>query len=107
MSDVFTDIGGIEASAGYGGTNLSGGMKKIIFLVRSLLKNKDKTLVYIFDEPVTGLDEITRDNVFNMIDTECKGKTIIYISHNQHYFKNINIIPLKQNNTSPSPTVSK
>jgi ABC-type multidrug transport system fused ATPase/permease subunit len=77
---VFSDIpDGIMASAGVNGGNLSLGMQKTVILVRGILKRN--SVVYIFDEPVAGLDSNTRQKIMNMINTECAGKTVICVSH--------------------------
>ena len=65
-----------------GGNNLSLGMQKIIILVRGVIKSK-KSLIIFFDEPLAGLDEITRKKVIKMILKECKGKTVIVITHDK------------------------
>ena len=60
------------------GKNISFGMQKVIFLMRGILKNSD---VYIFDEPLTGIDKNTRFNVIKLIDDYTKNKTLIIITH--------------------------
>lgn len=60
------------------GKNISLGMQKIIYLIRSILRDY---YVYIFDEPLTSLDKNTRSNVIKMIDENTIGKTVIIITH--------------------------
>ena len=67
------------------GKNISMGMQKIIYLVRNILN--DKYCVYIFDEPLTSLDENTKDSVIKMIDENTKGKTVIVITHDKQILK--------------------
>ena len=77
---VFSDIqGGIDAEAGVRGANLSLGMAKTVIVLRGLLRKGVK--VYLFDEPVAGLDAQTRRKIMNMITAECKGKTVICVTH--------------------------
>ena len=77
---VFSDIqGGIDAEAGVRGANLSLGMAKTVIVLRGLLRKGVK--VYLFDEPVAGLDAQTRRKIMNMIAAECKGKTVICVTH--------------------------
>lgn len=77
---VFSDIqGSIDAEAGVRGANLSLGMAKTVIVLRGLLRKGVK--VYLFDEPVAGLDAQTRRKIMNMITTECKGKTVICVTH--------------------------
>ena len=44
---------------------------------------KPKAKIYIFDEPLAGLDKNTREKIMKMITTECKDSTIICITHNK------------------------
>ena len=79
---VFSDVDqDINSNAGVNGGNLSLGMQKTVIVVRGLLKTEAK--IYIFDEPVAGLDPGTRGKIMNMIKTECSGKTIICVTHLQ------------------------
>lgn len=63
------------------GKNISMGMQKIIYLVRSILNNK--YCVYIFDEPLSSLDENNRSSVIKMIEENTKNKTVIVITHDK------------------------
>ena len=60
------------------GKNISLGMQKIIYLIRSILQDH---CLYIFDEPLTSLDLKTRESIIKMIDDNTKGKTVIIITH--------------------------
>jgi ABC-type multidrug transport system fused ATPase/permease subunit len=75
------------------GANISTGMQKVIFIVRGVLK---KCKVIIFDEPFSGIDQDTRQNVLRLIDEKTKGKTTIVITHDFGGLENIldNIIEL-------------
>ena len=64
------------------GTNLSLGMQKVIILVRGILKAQDSKIIF-FDEPLAGLDQISRTKVIKMILTECVDNTIIIITHDK------------------------
>lgn len=61
-------------------SELSGGMKKRIGLARTLVVNPD---IILYDEPTTGLDPITSDEISNLInDTQAKFKnSSIIITH--------------------------
>ena len=48
-----------------------------------VLLNLQKSLIIFFDEPLAGLDEITRKKVIKMILKECKGKTMLVITHDK------------------------
>ena len=61
-------------------SELSGGMKKRIGLARTLVVNPK---IILYDEPTTGLDPITSDEISNLInDTKVKFKnSSIIITH--------------------------
>jgi ABC-type multidrug transport system fused ATPase/permease subunit len=76
---IFDEIpDGVYANAGVNGGNLSGGMQRIVILMRGILK---PGVIVIMDEPTTGLDANTIHNVKNMIFDETVGKTLIVVSH--------------------------
>ena len=72
-------------------------MQKITILLRGILRQND--IIKIFDEPLGGLDFDTRKKVIEMIEFECKDKTVIIITHDNEilpYCSNkINIKHLK------------
>jgi len=82
LDKMFTDL---NLMVDVNGKNISMGMQKIIYLVRNVLN--DKCCVYIFDEPLTSLDENTRDSVIKMIDENTKGKTVIVVTHDKKIVK--------------------
>ena len=83
----------IYSNSGVNGNNLSLGMQKITIILRSLFKNGQ---IYIFDEPLSGLDLLTKEKVIKMILTELKNKTIIIITHDSEILPKMDrIIDLK------------
>ena len=76
---IFDEIPeGVYANAGVNGGNLSGGMQRIVILMRGILK---PGVIVIMDEPTTGLDTNTIRNVKKMIFEETVGKTLIVVTH--------------------------
>lgn len=66
---------------------LSGGQRKRVFIARALL-NDIKML--ILDEPVVAVDEENRNKIIGLLDMLRKDDiSIIIITHNFNYFKNI------------------
>ena len=74
----------IENNSGVLGSNLSGGMQKIVLIIRSILRIKyNNPFVIIFDEPLSALDPLTRQKVIKLIMDFCKKKTLIIITHDK------------------------
>ncbi len=59
---------------------LSGGEKRRIAIIRSLLAKYD---ILLMDEPFTGLDEVSKNQIIALIKNMTKDKTVICVTHNQ------------------------
>lgn len=72
-------------------SNLSGGEKQKIAIIRTILKNSE---VMIFDEPTSALDRKSRQNFYKIIQVLKKEKIIILISHDQYAYAiaDVNIV---------------
>lgn len=88
---------GLRSDVGNQGKSMSGGMQKIIMNVRGILK---KGNVVVFDEPLAGLDAITRVKMIKMIDDMTKNKTLVVITHDKEILeimnKTINLHDMKK-----------
>lgn len=62
----------------------SGGMKRRAAIARALLSESD---VLIMDEPLTGLDENTREQVIAFILRYRRGRTLIFSTHQEEDVK--------------------
>lgn len=62
------------------GVVFSAGQEQRIAAARALIKMKDSKLI-IVDEPTSALDPIAEQDLFKNIFTECRDKTVIYVSH--------------------------
>jgi ABC-type multidrug transport system fused ATPase/permease subunit len=60
------------------GSNLSGGQRQIIWLIRCLLR---PSKIIILDEPTSALDEKNAQNVIKLIRKLSEGRTLIVITH--------------------------
>ena len=61
---------------------LSGGQRQRVLLAQGLAQDSN---VMLLDEPITGLDVISRNTILEMIYEEVKnGRTVIFSSHNLH-----------------------
>jgi ABC-type transport system involved in cytochrome bd biosynthesis fused ATPase/permease subunit len=82
------------SDVGNQGKSMSGGMQKIIMNVRGILKPGN---VIVFDEPLAGLDAVSRKKMIKMIDEMTKGKTLIVITHDKEIVGIMNkVINLQQ-----------
>lgn len=89
---------GVLEEAGVNGANLSLGMQKVTILMRGIFKEGQ---IIIFDEPLAGLDSITREKIIKMIKNECNNKTVLIITHDKEIIpycdKVVNINDIKYN----------
>lgn len=72
-------------------TELSGGMKRRVALLRAVMADCDTV---VFDEPLKGLDIETKKHTMEALAPRLKGKTVIWITHDKsdcNYFKNCRI----------------
>ena len=76
---------GIYSEVGNLGNKISMGMQKIVMVIRGILKN---TNIIIFDEPLSSIDKYHRNKIIQLINNECKNKTVLIITHDTE------IIPL-------------
>jgi len=72
---------GIYTIAGKNGTNVSGGQRQIIFLLRCILRNNP---IIILDEPTSALDDTNRSHIMNILSHLFINKTVFIISHDKH-----------------------
>lgn len=66
-------------SVGKQGSELSGGQRQIVLLMRALFNTEHKIL--ILDEPTSALDQKSRNQVIQIIQTMTNASTVIVITH--------------------------
>lgn len=69
---------GLNAWLGEGGRQLSGGEQRRLGLARALLHDAP---LWILDEPTEGLDTETERHILALLDSYCKNKTLLMITH--------------------------
>lgn len=80
VDNVLNEVNMIEFKNNLIG-NLSGGQQQRIFIARALIGDPD---LIILDEPSTGVDEKSQNEIYPLLKNlnEAKGKTIISVEHN-------------------------
>lgn len=90
----FLEIIGMKDMAGKQVSELSGGMKRRVAILRAVLADRD---IVFFDEPLKGLDQETEKKVMETIVPLLSGKTVLWVTHREDeaaYFKNANMLKL-------------
>jgi len=73
------ELVGIHDLAGRLIGELSGGQQRRAFVARALAQQPD---LYLLDEPVTGVDPTTEDELMAILEAECRqGKTVLASTH--------------------------
>ena len=69
---------GLRTMVGQGGMGLSGGQRQRLGMARLYLRDAE---ILLLDEPLEGLDQVTRHLVQDQLSTLFRGKTVLYITH--------------------------
>ncbi|WP_127160587.1 thiol reductant ABC exporter subunit CydD [Veillonella sp. VA137] len=69
---------GLRTMVGQGGMGLSGGQRQRLGMSRLYLRDAE---ILLLDEPLEGLDQVTRHLVQDQLSTLFQGKTVLYITH--------------------------
>jgi len=88
------------AAVGMGGEDgrqigaLSGGQRRRVFLARALAARPD---LYLLDEPVTGVDATTEEDLMHLLEAEADaGRTVIASTHDlaaaAHHFRQVALV---------------
>ncbi len=85
LSDTIALLGGLDAEIGTNASNLSGGQRQKLCLVRALLSNRDFMLL---DEATSALDVQATEIFQNEIDQKMAGKTQILVAHDLSTVRN-------------------
>lgn len=72
--------GGLDYVLQESGSNLSGGQKKRLALAQLFLQDKP---IVLLDEVLEGLDEKNTETILQAIFSYCKGRTMLYITHDE------------------------
>jgi len=72
---------GLDTPVGKGGTNLSGGQRQIIYLLRAFLRADAQFL--LLDEPTAAFDPSTRDKAMRLLEGIMENRTTLLITHDR------------------------
>jgi ABC-type transport system involved in cytochrome bd biosynthesis fused ATPase/permease subunit len=64
-------------------------MQKVTIILRGIFK---ESKIYIFDEPLAGLDKKSREKIMKIINDIQKDKTIIIVTHDPEILVNLNTV---------------
>lgn len=79
----------LNRPAGKLGSNLSGGEKQIVLLLRSYFRD---SFFILLDEPTSNIDPTNKKIIFEIIKSLCKKKSVLCITHDEElhpYFENV------------------
>lgn len=85
---------GLEGCAGKPVRDLSGGMKRRVAIVRAVMADFD---LIVCDEPLKGLDPVTKDATMAAILPRLAQKTVVWVTHDasdKAYFPSAQVIQL-------------
>lgn len=82
---TWMEIFGISHLAGRSFLQISSGEQRLVLLARAMVKDPE---LLVLDEPLHGLDQLSRTRVRDIIDMYCKrnNKTLIMVSHYEDEF---------------------
>ena len=70
--------GGLSFEVGEGGNNLSGGQRQLVALMRSMCND---SVLYMLDEPTSGMDGQLENQVIQYLQQYTQDKTLILVTH--------------------------
>ena len=73
-------------------SELSGGMKRRVALVRAMIFNSS---IVLLDEPCKGLDEATKELCLKYIKKERRGRTMIIVTHDETEAEFFGVTPVR------------
>ena len=99
IQDIFANLpDGLDSNVGRKGSNLSGGQRQMVWLLRVMLMNPK---ILILDEPTASVDDQTRTLIFKMLDVVMQNRTVIIVTHDAKLMKQIDrIIEIKDGSIS-------
>ena len=85
---------GLQTSLGEYGAAISGGQARRVALARLLLKPRR---VLLLDEPFAGLDNETRERVWDSVREHQKQGLLVVVSHHEWDMGQCDVLTLKEN----------
>lgn len=85
--DQFSE--GLDTPCGHNGTNMSGGQRQMVTLLRVMLQKPD---YIILDEPTSAVDSLTKKQVIALLKKVMQNKTVIMVTHDQELTEHANMV---------------
>lgn len=76
LEGIFED--GLLLNVGKNGSNLSGGQRQIVLILRTFLQDPE---ILILDEPTASIDESTKELIYSLLEKLMSNRTIIMATH--------------------------
>ena len=85
LNDMFARFPkGIDTNVGKYGSNLSGGQKQVILILRIMLIDPP---VLLMDEPTAAIDENTKKTIYGLLSKLMRDKTVVMVTHDDFLHK--------------------
>ena len=81
LQTMFADFPkGLHTKAGKNGSNLSGGQRQLVIILRVILQNPP---VILMDEPTASIDANTKKIIYDLLVVLMKNRTVVMVTHDQ------------------------
>jgi ABC-type bacteriocin/lantibiotic exporter with double-glycine peptidase domain len=83
LDNIF-DESSLDKPVGKHGSNLSGGQRQVVWILRVLVQNPE---ILIMDEPTSAIDKDTKHFIDRLFERVMKNRTTIVVSHDEYMSK--------------------
>jgi ABC-type multidrug transport system fused ATPase/permease subunit len=95
LEDMFVKFpDGIDTKVGKYGSNLSGGQRQIVTILRVILKNPS---IILMDEPTASIDKKTKTVMYDLLHKIMQGRTVIVVTHDTFLLKYVDRVIYMEN----------
>lgn len=95
LRDMFAKFpDGIDTKVGKYGSNLSGGQRQVVTILRVILKNPS---VILMDEPTASIDKKTKTVIYDLLQKLMEGRTVVVVTHDTFLLKYVDRVVYMEN----------